>query len=340
MTGRQRRARIVALARHGRDVETVFDLLGDDENDMTAALGVVLWAPHAFDLLLADLSVSTARGASRHVRLQRHYTGGGITDVELVVCDGSSRDDALVVLEAKRGYEMPTRRQLAQYAAVARDAPARTRLLVTISRLAEAPAAVQAARLGYAAALDGVPVTHRSLRRVQQIVRSARARETHAGRRVIDAFSAYLNRILGMETQHSAWTYVVSLGSGHVPGGNLSERDVTTKRARYDYPVGKAGWPEPPNYIAFRYDGGLQSIHHVEQHEVFTHFEAVLEGARGPAAGPHYLLHLGPPILPPKVTPNGPRSHRSNRAWCHLDTLLTAATIREALDITQARSAP
>ena len=51
-------------------------------------------------------------------------------------------------------------------------------------------------------------------------------------------------------------------------GGDYTWIDVVEKD--YFHPIGR-GWPEePPNYIAFRYDGKLQSVHYIESYEVVT----------------------------------------------------------------------
>ena len=48
------------------------------------------------------------------------------------------------------------------------------------------------------------------------------------------------------------------------------KQDIVNKKRIYFHPVGggPGGWPsEPPNYIAFRYGGKLQTIHHIDQND-------------------------------------------------------------------------
>jgi hypothetical protein len=321
------------LARAGRPVATVFDLLGEDENDMSAALGYALsQSPALTRAVIRDVSdgwepalaLVEKQGA---LALQSAHRGHGITDVELTL-----GEDFHGIIEAKRGAHLPTLAQLQQYAPLLTKSPAKHQVLVTLT--AVAPPRAAASRLP--AALDGVRIVHRTWRQIRALAQEARAHEGHAAKRVLEQFVGYLGAILGMETHLSNMVYVVSLGSGFGEGWGISWQDVVRKAGRYFYPVGK-GWPEPPNYIAFRYDGRLQSIHHVESHTVYTNHHSVFSEAPDVEVPPHYCLALGPAMTPPREVRNGPRIVRANRVWCMLDTLLTSATMSEALEETQRR---
>jgi len=311
-------------------VTTLFDLLGESENDMSAALGYALaHAPAFLRRVVADL-VPDWSGSLKDavVALQTARPDEGITDLELRL-----GEDLFAIFEAKRGVEFPSVTQLIQYAPVAARNPAATRLLVTLTNRSPAAAAAD----DYPTALHGVPVCHWSWRQVRDLGRAARSAErTLAAKRLLDQFTSYLGAILGMETRFSNMVRVVSLGAGRPPGWALGWRDVVEQYGRYFYPVGK-GLPDPPNYIAFRYDGRLQSIHHVEAVEVFTRPRTLFPEAADEVWQPCYCLTLGPKIVPPHVVKNGPRIQRGAHCDCMLDTLLTAATISDALTETQRR---
>ena len=140
-----------------------------------------------------------------------------------------------------------------------------------------------------------------------------------------------------MEMRYSNKVFVVSLG-GRGEGWSISFRDVVEKKNRYFFPVGNR-WPDPPpNYLAFRYDGKLQSIHHVKSYVTFTRPSELFQEAPKSQEWPlHYCVELGPAIMPPHEVRNGPRIVRSNRVYCFLDTLLTNETISDALTETESR---
>ncbi|MDB4891852.1 MAG: uncharacterized protein JWL61_3707 [Gemmatimonadetes bacterium] len=247
------------LLHHGRPVETFFDLLGDDENDMSAALGYALARSSVFlGSVVADiLEGSPPVGLHQAIVTLQTTRGQGITDVELRIGDHTH-----LILEAKRGPVLPTEAQLSKYAPVLAGSGARTRALVTVTNVSPQAAAVS----GFPKEILGIPVVHRSWRRLRELAVQTRPAETNAAKQLLDQFTTYLGAILGMENRYSNMVYVVSLGPDLPSGWTLSWRDIVRERGRYFYPVGKH-WPEPPNYIAFRYDGRLQHLHHVQSLE-------------------------------------------------------------------------
>src|SRR3954466_10548377 len=94
---------------HGRDVRTVFDLLGDKENDITYSLGWALArSPRLLDALLSDV-FEEEPGEVIAVRLQEFLPGGGFTDIEV------ETERVHVIVEATRGWAMPRIEQLEMY---------------------------------------------------------------------------------------------------------------------------------------------------------------------------------------------------------------------------------
>ena len=69
--------------------------------------------------------------------------------------------------------------------------------------------------------------------------------------------------------------------------------------------------------MGFRYSGRLQSIHFVERYQVIDDFhDYIPEIPRGAARGPHYLYHLGPPIIPTSEVRTGTFSGRAAAGSC------------------------
>lgn len=74
---------MVELRLHGSSVDTVFDLLGQNENDMTYAIG---WGLSRSDMILRGFVERVAAGAELEppvvVELQEHDpTNGGCTEI-------------------------------------------------------------------------------------------------------------------------------------------------------------------------------------------------------------------------------------------------------------------
>jgi hypothetical protein len=113
---------------------------------------------------------------------------------------------------------------------------------------------------------------------------------------------------------------------------------MVNERHRYFHPVGQGGWPKvPPNYLAFRYDGRLQTIHHVEAVIPITDIQTYMpELNPGPWTTPHFLYTLGPAIRPTKRVVTG-KFFRNGRVWAMLDLLLTSESIAQARDLTKSR---
>ena len=128
--------------------------------------------------------------------------------------------------------------------------------------------------------------------------------------------------------------YVVSLSKKSIKeNSDYTWIDVVEKDKCYFHPL-KKGWPDvPPNYIAFRYDGQLQSVHYIESCRVVADLSAINESWPGKDtdSDPNLLLYkLGPAMKPSVTVRSGPIWNR--RIRCAIDTLLSGAyeTISEA----------
>ena len=142
-----------------------------------------------------------------------------------------------------------------------------------------------------------------------------------------------------MQNKDSNWVYVVSLGANTPDGCNLTWIQIVQKYNKYFCPVGKYGFPkEPPNYIAFRYDGRLQAIHHIEDYTVTRNLhEQFPEMPDEALAENHFIYSLGPAIVPSKTVKTG-NIYRSGRVWAMLDTLLTCDARQSRLDSSSTNS--
>lgn len=318
------------LLLHGRPVPTVFDLLGRDENDMTFALA---WGMAQSEGFLSDV-VETVAGrriasADAVINLQRHDQLGGFTDVEVTV-----PGDLHLIFEAKRGWNLPTDGQLRLYAQRLDQSEALDRRLIVLTQWGAE--AFVASRLG-----DWeLPYPRVALgwERLVTLVRRRGRSGPLAERRLLRELATYFASVADMRDIDSNQAYVVSLSGGTIEGWPMSMRSIVEDHHRYFFPVGRGGWPKiPPNYMAFRYDGQLQSVHHVDDYAIGTEMSEFLPGVPPTGWDPHYVLTLGPPMRPANEVRNGPSIKRAMRTWIDIDLLLTSPTITDALKATRMR---
>lgn len=318
------------LLLHGRQIDSVFELLGLKENDITYSLGWALAnSPNLCDALLSQLFPGVHDRSVTAIELQSYAADdGGFTDVDI-------RGPHLhVIIEAKRGWTLPTNAQLRRYAPRL-DSKTAQAAIVVMSECSPVYA-----KRHLPEQIDDVPLTHISWAEVQQL--ALVGCQCHAEKRLLAELRTYLQKVVKMQNQQSNMVYIVALSSATADGAELSWIDVVEKRGKYFHPMGTKTkrWPkEPPNYIGFRYHGRLQSIHHVEKVEVVDDLMNDLPEIGITFDVPHFLYTLGPAIRPPKNVTTG-RVYPSGRVWAMLDLLLTSDTIAEARDRTRQRQTP
>lgn len=319
------------LILHTKEIHSVFELLGKNENDISFSVAWALSKCPFFltGFLTAALGFSPKSG-SIEIRLQRHEKDHGYTDIE-IECE----NEFYIIVEAKRGWVVPGEQQLRRYASRAsfEKSKAKTKRLIVLSECSRD----YGARRLCLDSVCGVSVEFISWRDIARIALVARKRGAHAHKRLLDELLIYLKGLMTMQKIDSNLVYVVAVSADKPKNWQISWIDVIEKKRRYFHPMGIKGWPkEPPNYIGFRYRGHLQSIHHIEGFEIVDDLHQKIReipSHRHPAL---FLYRLGPGIRPTRrlsskgIWPNG-------RVWCMLDTLLTSDTIAEARNVTQTR---
>lgn len=316
-------------------IESIFQLLGQKENDISYSVGYAFGNCKTFlQKFLQHLKIKTPFDPDKiKIRLQAHEKDKGFTDFEII-----QDNEFHIIIEAKRGWVFPTKNQLDKYAARASfvTSTAKDKRIVVFN---ESIPAYTKTHFGITD-IRKIPVEVISWNELEKIASSSKSIGRDAENRLLKELIIYLNKISSMQKIDSNLVYVVSLGSGTPDKWTISWQDIVNKHSKYFHPVGgsKGGWPaEPPNYIAFRYNGKLQSIHHIDKYEVFTdptiHFTSIPKGNWEP----HYLYHLGPAMRPEHEVKAGKKIVRSMRVWAALDLLLTSKTIQDVRDETQKR---
>lgn len=310
---------------HNKPIESIFELLGEGENDITYSVG---WLLHSSPAFLRRFLKETIRYEGNldgvTIRLQEYRRTQGFTDIEI-----KKPGEFYIVVEAKKGWSLPGVRQLKKYAARLRNDGYRIRRILVLSecstKYAEDHLECRNVR--------GIPVRPISWKAVGHVASRALSKGNHREKLLLREMLSYLGRVVTVQDIESNRVYVVSLEGRGI--------DNVRRKRRYFHEV-RGGPKEPPNYIAFRYDGKLQSIHHVDSYELADERELHKRGliSRVPPKKRtiHFLYKLGPAIVPPREVRTGKRIFRNSRVSCMFDTLLTCKTISEALALTKKRS--
>ena len=321
------------LVSYGKEINSIFQLLGDKENDITLSMS---WALNKCPEFLKKVVYAVAGievdPEAVTIKNQSYDAVTGITDIEV-----TDNETVHIIFEAKRGWILPGAEQLTKYSL--RDdfvkSPATHKKIVTLS---ECSMDFANAYLPFKE-INGISVSHLPWKSVYELAGQAhKDSHNHAEKRLLDELCEYLRGIMTMQNKDSNWVYVVSLGANTPDGCNLTWIQIVQKYNKYFCHVGKYGFPkEPPNYIAFRYAGQLQAIHHIEGYTVTKNVhEDIPEMPDEVWDTEHFVFELGTAIVPSKVVKTG-NIYRNGRVWAMLDTLLTADTISEARDISSKR---
>ena len=318
-----------SLRRASRPIQTVFDLIGYQENDFTAALGWTLaTSPHLLDLVLRELDIAVA-AETPSIRLQEYDRRfGGLTDIEIDL------EKVLIILEAKVGWSLPKRQQLAKYAKRVNERGGGLILVVS-----ECSPEFARAR-GLPERISGIQIEflrwHRFVEMADAATRQSRGHERWAVRE----FGRYLHGQMTGPDPHSNMVRVVALNPRPVDWMSISLADVVLERGRYFHPVARPGFlREPPNYFGFRIHGRLESVRHVEEWEYCTHPHDHLPEIDPDVDwtdNPHFIYRLGEAFGPSDL-PTGRGLSFGRQCDVALDLLFTEETIADAWRKTKER---
>ena len=320
------------LISYNREVKSVFELLGSKENDITSSMAWALAKCPEFLKRVAAAVVPAAFDPEDVWILNQQYTGDtGITDIEI-----TDEKNFHMIIEAKRGWVLPGADQLKKYSLRKSfvNSQAVHKAIVTLSECTELYAGLYLP-LKHA---NGVPVRHISWKKIYELAEQAKADSNHEQKHLLSEFTTYIRGIMTMQKLDSNMVYVVSLSTQNPDNCPISWIDIVQRHGKYFSPIGVKGWPkEPPNYIAFRYYGKLQSIHHIEGYTVSRNMHSEIpEMPDREWDGDCFIYRLGLAIVPAKTVKTG-NLYRNGRVWAMLDLLLTCDSVSEARDQTQAR---
>jgi len=306
--------------------------LGTKENNISYSVGYSFsTCPVFLSMFLKELGFAIRFQPDKiKIRLQRFEKAKGFTDFEII-----QENEFHIIIEAKRGWEFPGEKQLSKY--VSRElfnkSTAKKKMIVLFNESNEAFAKTHFKMTE----IGTVPIVVLSWSKLHALAQKAIPESSHREKFILRELNVYLQKISTMQKLDSNWVYIVSLGPGGI--GNIGWRDFVEIHKKYFHPVGGSlrGWPaEPPNYMAFRYGGKLQSIHHIDSYSVITNLKFDF-GFNHEFNENHYLYSLGPAMKPLHEVKSGLKIVRSMRVWAMLDLLLTSSTIQEARDLSHKR---
>lgn len=303
------------LRKYGSEAASVFELLGRNEVDLTAALG---WVLAQSPLMLASLL--------HHLGL--HVTVDDVA-VALEVTDREGRTDieltattTKVVIEAKQGWLVPGEEQLTKYRG--RFDGFENGLLVSMSDSSE-----RWARDQLPVDVGGIPVCHVSWDTVRATVRSSRPETRGRERLWLDELEEYMGRATSTVPYDDQWVYCVVVADTLL--GEISFRDYVLNERVYFHPFGGNNtWPKvAPNFLCFRWGGQVRQVNRVARSEVIPELSHRWPAAAGQASdGPHLVYNLGSDIPIPTISTKG--TYANGRVWCLLDQLLVQPTLADA----------
>ena len=264
-------------------------------------------------------------GAVQAIRLQEFVAGSGFTDIEI------DAERLAVVLEAKRGWALPTLAQLEYY--LPRLKKTEIGRVVVVSECTP-----QFAMTRLPKTVGDVPLVYLSWRRLVTLAETC-GPKTNAEKRILLELTSYLRSLMTMQNHISNLVYVASLGTAVTEWSKpFTPVQIVVEKGRYFHPIGNRYPKEPPNYVAFRWNGQLQQIRHVEDYVISTDLHEQFAEMRSKTRDRHFVYTLGPPIVPPKTVKTG-NLFRGARVWAAIDLLFTCDSISEARDRTNARLA-
>jgi hypothetical protein len=204
------------LLLHTKKVESVFHLLGEQENDITYS---VAWAlaqsPSFLNAFVRSTLGMSADSGTVVIRLQQREKQAGITDIEI-----ESPGRFFLIVEAKRGWNLPSRKQLETYVlrpsfCASKGLPRRILAMSECSR--------EFALLNLETQkIAGVEIHPISWNQIARLAVEAQDNCSHAEKRILRELLTYLRGLMTMQKIDSNWVYVLSLGSGTPEGWKIS----------------------------------------------------------------------------------------------------------------------
>lgn len=291
------------LKGYGEEIDSIFQLMGKHENDMTKSIAFVLSKCDSFTYNL----LQKMRIDKNNIDLEllsityQQAQEDGISDIEII-----QPGIFHIIIEAKRGFNLPTHTQLKKYANDLNNSIENEKYIWTLS-----DNLIIDAKTKLDNKIENIQINHITYENILEIIEHSLFTSNNIQKKLLCELSKYLKGVINMQNLNSNVVYVVPIS-----GDSIKEHDI---QRTYHCPIGHGFLKSPENYLGFRYGGKLQYINHVDSVETYL----------GDKSKPKFLFHLGPDIVPNKTIKTGGK-YQGTKWYCDIDLLLTCDTIVEA----------
>jgi hypothetical protein len=342
------------LTAYGYEITNVFQLMGMLENDITKSIawGMVN-SPKFLNRIINEL-ISKIPGMNSNLRInskevlflfQEYEKNYGITDLEI-----TDNKNFYFIIEAKKGLNLPEINQLSLYSQRGKinKSQVKHKAIFSMSACSDQFAGIfllknNAQNINIQVdytnkTINNITVRHLPWKTIYEIADSAKKDSALNEKKLLEELIEYIGGLMKMQSRESNWVYIVSLSNDSAFGTEITWMDVVEKYNRYFHPLGTGGWPkEPINYIAFRYNGKLQSIHYIDDYVISDNLNNQIPNMPNQTLNSPYLVYtLGPAIIRKNVKTGN--IVRATRRWAMLDALLTEDTIYDACELSNKRA--
>ena len=191
------------LVAYGTEVSSVFQLIGNLENDITKSIA---WAlarcPEFLKAVINEVMLLEINTQNVRIKYQEFEKNKGITDLEIT-------DDTsfYIIIEAKRGWILPGAEQLALYSQRRNiiESPVSHKAIISMSECSEDYAN---AYLPFKV-INDIPVNHLSWKKIYELANSAKVGSSISHKNMLKELMRYLGGIMTMQAKESNWVYVV-----------------------------------------------------------------------------------------------------------------------------------
>ena len=208
------------LTLYNQKIESVFELLGRDEDDITYSLDWGLYSSKSFLKEFLKNTISWQGDIDTvEIRLQQSELRGGRTDIEIALVH-----EFHIIIEDKRGWNLTSLEQLRTYSKRESFAKSNTKLkkILVLSECSNEyfKSHFRSSNIG------GIPLDSISYKSMLKLAELAVRKGNNAEKSTIRQLRTYLVKIMSLQNITSNLVYVVSISTDKPKGWGISWIDI------------------------------------------------------------------------------------------------------------------